>query len=103
MSYKAQPYDPARHMGVDYHPRYEYRYKREMRERFPDNLVPPLPLQDRGPMPITVPDIELRDHKMLCECDPCKADYVLELKRRRRRNLAAQTLRGASSASLGTS
>lgn len=102
MSYKAQPYDPARHMGVDYHPSFNYRYKTEMRERFPDNLVEPLPRNLRGPMPITVPDHDLREHRALCTCEPCKGDYVPALKLRwyRTRRLAAQprrqTLRGSS-------
>ena len=82
MSYKAQPYDPSRHMGPDYHPSWEYRYKAEMRERFPENLVEPLPLAERGPMPFTMPDHDIREHRALCECEGCRAPYTAELKTR---------------------
>lgn len=103
MTYKAQPYDPARHMGPDYHPSWEYRYKQAMREKFPENLVEPLPLEERGPMPYTAPDHDIREHRALCECDPCQAPYVLALKKRwtrTQRNAAQpmrQTRRGSSS------
>lgn len=89
-------------MGPDYHPSWEYRYKAEMRKRFPENLVEPLPLGQRGPMPYTMPDSDLREHRALCECAGCKAPYTVELKKSwtRTRTLALQprrqTRRGSS-------
>ncbi len=82
MSYKPKPYDPEKYTDPDYHPSHLYRYKREMWERFPDNLVEPLEFDERGPMPPTVPDIDLREHSAMCSCVPCKQGYVIEVKRR---------------------
>ena len=89
-SYRPQPYDPTKYLGTDYHPSHEYRYKKEMRQRFPDNLVEPLPVDERGPVPPTVPDIDLREHPAVCGCTPCQAPYVIEVKKRWHRILATR-------------
>ena len=94
LAYDTKPYNPEAYGDPDYHPSHDSTYKRAMRERFPQNTVRALPWSERGPLPPTVPDQVIRSHKLLCECEPCRADYVGELKRigvRRARARAAKS------------
>lgn len=97
--YVPKPYDPAAYLDngdrpgwTDYHPTYHRKSRDIMHERFPINLVQPLPLDERGEMPPTVPDMDIIDlhdtgFEHLLTCDLCMQPWVVDVKRawRRRR------------------
>ena len=77
----AAPYDPVeRYDPTRYHPSMEMAYKKGMRERFPENVAPVLPLDQRV-MPPTIADEEYRDHRALCRCTACQQPGADEVKR----------------------
>lgn len=47
-----------------------------------------LPLEERGPMPETKPDIDFLDHDSFCDCYRCATPEVEALKRRALRKAA---------------
>lgn len=81
------PYDPAAYMRrphSHYHPSHHRKSRDEMVERFPENLIKPLPLEERGEMPPSIPDMDIQDlhyaqGHSLTNCEVCAQPWVMDV------------------------
>lgn len=108
-SYQPKAYDPTAYLNngdregwVDYHPTYRRKSRDVMNKRFPINLIEPIALEARGPVPPTVPDMDIIDfhagiqHELRCML--CLEPWVIEVKRRWRKRAVAREVNKATRA-----